>query len=290
MVLGSELPRNPDLGTSRHCGMNNTSNPESGKSSVTIYTDGAAEPNPGPGGYGIVLISGKHRLELSGGFKRTTNNRMELLGVIVALESLKRPCVVNLYSDSKYVVDSVKRGSLQRWERANWQRGPNQPVKNIDLWKRYLAASKQHNVIFHWVKGHAGIEENERCDVLAVAATKGDDLAVDIGYLESTKATPKDNPSWMGIDWNSNLSDSPETLEANSSKANQSTLEGEPGRENQEEPREGGGCRKCSGRLIKKPTKRKPLKPGQSYYYDWYLFCPGCGTMYMVNEAKRMVK
>jgi ribonuclease HI len=275
--------------------MNKTPNAESekrterGTSTVTIYTDGAAEPNPGPGGYGIVLIAGKHRLELSGGFQRTTNNRMELLGVIVALESLKRPCVVNLYSDSKYVVDSVKRGSLQRWERANWQRGKNAPVKNIDLWKRYLTAALPHKVQFHWVKGHAGIEENERCDVLAVAATKGGNLKVDVGYLESLKTTA-DSPTLSNLNLFNDSPESPKAPDEGHRKTKQPTPHPDPTPVNGEEPREGGVCRKCSDRLVKKPTKRKPLKPGQAYYYDWYLFCPGCGTMYMVNGAKRMVK
>lgn len=263
--------------------------PARGTNAVTIYTDGAAEPNPGPGGYGIVLISGKHRLELSGGFQRTTNNRMELLGVIVALESLKRPCVVNLYSDSKYVVDSVKRGSLQRWARANWQRGKNEPVKNMDLWKRYLSAALPHKVQFHWVKGHAGIEENERCDVLAVAATKGANLSVDVGYLESVKTASK-SPTWSNLKLLEDSQDSPEMRTDTCSMAQPPASQPEPTSGGGEDPREGGVCRKCSDRLVKKPTKRKPLKPGQAYYYDWYLFCPGCGTMYMVNEAKRMVK
>lgn len=275
--------------------MNKTPNSESergaelGTSTVIIYTDGAAEPNPGPGGYGIVLIAGKHRLELSGGFQRTTNNRMELLGVIVALESLKRPCVVNLYSDSKYVVDSVTRGALQRWARANWQRGKNEPVKNVDLWKRYLNAALPHRVQFHWVKGHAGIKENERCDELAVAATKGGNLKVDEGYLESLQANKK-SPSLINLELFSDSLEPAKALKQVHSNTQQSAPRAESPSGDIEEPREGGVCRKCSDRLVKKPTKRKPLKPGQSYYYDWYLFCPGCGTMYMVNEAKRMVK
>ena len=152
------------------------------KSSVTIYTDGAAEPNPGPGGYGIVLMAGKHRKELSGGFRLTTNNRMELMGVIVALEALSKPCLVNLYSDSKYVVDTVQRGSVLRWQKNRWLRSPGQPVKNVDLWKRYLVASARHSIRFHWVKGHAGVAENERCDVLAVQAATSTNLGIDEGY------------------------------------------------------------------------------------------------------------
>jgi len=246
----------------------------SDKPLVTIHTDGAAEPNPGPGGYGIVLESGKHRRELSGGFRLTTNNRMELLGVIVALESLSKPCRVNLYSDSKYVVDSIQRGSLEKWQRNHWQRGPGQPVKNIDLWKRYLDASARHSIRFHWVKGHAGVAENERCDELAVEAAQGIDLPDDLGYLA--------DPSNGGAQRASKL--------AARTSENHSTDSKPPCAEHASaEPIEGGPCRKCSEILLKKNTKPKAKKPGQTYYYEWYLFCPGCGTMYMVNEAKRMI-
>ncbi|MFM8397952.1 MAG: ribonuclease HI, partial [Pirellula sp.] len=119
---------------------------------------------------------GQHLRELSGGFRLTTNNRMELLGVIVALEALSKPCRVNLYSDSKYVVDSIKRGSLDRWKNNRWLRSPGQPVKNVDLWMRYLEAASKHSIRFHWVKGHAGVADNERCDELAVQAAQGIDL------------------------------------------------------------------------------------------------------------------
>ena len=113
--------------------------PQSAIGHVIIYTDGAAEPNPGPGGYGVVLLSGKHRKELSGGFRRTTNNRMELLAVIVGLESLTKRCRVTLFSDSKYVVDSVERGSVLKWSKNNWYRTKTDKAKNADLWARFLA-------------------------------------------------------------------------------------------------------------------------------------------------------
>jgi len=239
---------------------------------VTIYTDGAAEPNPGPGGYGIVLMSGQHRREVSGGFRLTTNNRMELLGVIVALETLSKPCRVNLYSDSKYVVDSIKRGSLDRWKQNKWQRGPGQPVKNVDLWMRYLAASSKHSIRFHWVKGHAGVAENERCDELAVAAAQGFDLPDDSGYLSD----PSSSRVQRGIE---SIGASPKGTRLPRPKQGGSL----------DEPTEGAPCRKCSVTLVRKNTKPKAKKPGQTYYYEWYLFCPGCGTMYMVNEAKRLL-
>ncbi|MCB9178771.1 MAG: ribonuclease HI [Flavobacteriales bacterium] len=145
---------------------------------VTIHTDGAASGNPGPGGYGAVLESGKHRKELWGGYRRTTNNRMELLAVIAALEALKGDGhEVLVVSDSKYVVDAVEQGWLFGWERKRWAK-----VKNPDLWKRFLQVYRRHNVRFEWIRGHNGHPLNELCDQLAVAASKQSVLAVDEGY------------------------------------------------------------------------------------------------------------
>lgn len=147
-------------------------------SKVTIYTDGAAKGNPGNGGYGAVMLSGKHRKELSAGFKRTTNNRMELLSVIVALEQLKNENTeVEIFSDSKYVVDSVEKEWVFNWEKNGFAK-----KKNIDLWRRFLKVYRKHQVKFHWVKGHAGDPLNERCDQLAVAAAEGDALLTDEGF------------------------------------------------------------------------------------------------------------
>jgi len=140
--------------------------------SVTIYTDGACRGNPGPGGYGVVMIYGVHRKEISGFDPATTNNRMEMLGVIKGLEMLKEPCVVSIYSDSKYVVDAVNLGWVQRWRSKNWMRNKNNPAKNVDLWEVILELTKIHKVTFIWVKGHAGNPENERCDELARTAIK----------------------------------------------------------------------------------------------------------------------
>ncbi len=150
---------------------------------ITIYTDGAARGNPGPGGYGVVLMSGNHRKELSGGFKLTTNNRMELLAVIVGLEALKQQgSVVTVYSDSKYVVDAVEKGWVFNWVKKSFK-----GKKNADLWRRFLQIYPKHKVKFVWVKGHANIPENERCDQLAVTASLQKNLADDKGYLESLK-------------------------------------------------------------------------------------------------------
>jgi ribonuclease HI len=145
---------------------------------ITIYTDGAASGNPGPGGYGVVMKSGSHRKELSAGYKHTTNNRMELLGVIVALETLKvENCDVTIYTDSKYITDAVTKGWLFSWVNKRFK-----GKKNPDLWMRFLDVYKKHKVSFVWIKGHANIPENERCDKLAVEASKGSALLDDFGY------------------------------------------------------------------------------------------------------------
>ncbi|MFT6715688.1 MAG: ribonuclease HI [Saprospiraceae bacterium] len=147
---------------------------------VIVYTDGSAKGNPGNGGYGAVLLSGQHKKELSEGFVNTTNNRMELLAVIAALEALKNPGTeVTVYSDSKYVVDSVEKKWLFNWVKSNFK-----GKKNVDLWKRFLVIYPKHDVKFIWVKGHAGNLYNERCDELAVAAAESKDLKVDQGYLK----------------------------------------------------------------------------------------------------------
>jgi ribonuclease HI len=151
---------------------------------VTIYTDGACSGNPGPGGYGVVLISGKHRKELSEGFRLTTNNRMELLAAIKGLEALKiENLKVNLYTDSQYLVNAVNNGWLFNWEVKRFAK-----KKNQDLWIRFLEVYRQHRVKFIWVKGHNNNTENERCDLLAVAASKGPDLKEDEGYQANSEA------------------------------------------------------------------------------------------------------
>ena len=145
---------------------------------VTIYTDGGASGNPGPGGYGIVLLSGEHRKEMSGGFRLTTNNRMELLAVIIALETLKFDGTdVTIYSDSKYVVDAITKGWVFGWEKKGFAK-----KKNPDLWKRFLKIYSKHKVEFVWVKGHAGNELNEVVDRLAVSAYQEGVLEVDEVY------------------------------------------------------------------------------------------------------------
>jgi ribonuclease HI len=214
---------------------------------VTIYTDGGCEPNPGPGGYGAILISGRARKELSGGFCLTTNNRMEIFAAIAGLEALKFPCKVTVYSDSRYLVDAMSKGWVLKWKAKDWRRNKKEKARNIDLWEKLLALCERHQVRFEWVKGHAGHDLNDRCDELAMTALKKPHLPVDEGYEQCP-----DN---------------------NAVKITQ----------------EGQACRKCSTPVVKRVPRRQQ-KPGQTYYYEYYLSCPNCGTMYMVEEAKRHIE
>lgn len=145
---------------------------------ITIYTDGSSRGNPGPGGYGVVMKFREHRKEISQGYRKTTNNRMELLAIIVGLESIKvENAPVKIFSDSKYVIDSVEKGWLWGWVKKDFK-----GKKNKDLWLRFIKIYNKHRVSFQWVKGHAGIEENERCDQLAVEAAEGNNLLIDEGF------------------------------------------------------------------------------------------------------------
>ena len=151
--------------------------------SIIIYTDGAAKGNPGKGGYGVVLLSGKHRKELSEGFVLTTNNRMELLAVIIGLEAVKKTgSEIRVYSDSKYVVDSVEKKWVFSWEKNNFKK-----KKNPDLWLRFLNVYRKHSVSFVWIKGRANNKENERCDYLAVKAAEKNNLKKDVWYENQEK-------------------------------------------------------------------------------------------------------
>ena len=212
---------------------------------VTIFTDGGCEPNPGPGGYGVILIYGNKQKELTGGFSLTTNNRMELFAAIAGLKALKFPCMVKLYSDSRYLVDAMTKGWAQKWRENGWWRNKKAKASNINLWEKLIALCNKHQVEFEWVKGHAGICANERCDNLSMEALKQPNLPADEGYDQR----PED------------------------SSASKITKEGQP-------------CRKCSTPVVKKVPRHKH-KPAQTYYYEYYLYCPNCRTMYMVEEAKR---
>lgn len=212
---------------------------------VTIFTDGGCEPNPGPGGYGVILISGNTQKELTGGFSLTTNNRMELFAAIAGLQALKFPCMVKLYSDSRYLVDAMTKGWAKKWRENGWWRNKKAKASNIDLWEKLIALCNKHQVEFEWVKGHAGLGGNERCDKLSMEALKQPNLPSDEGYEQRSE-------------------------DSNARKITQ----------------EGQSCRKCSTPVVKKVPRRKQ-KPAQTYYYEYYLYCPNCRTMYMVEEAKR---
>ena len=154
---------------------------------VVIYTDGACSGNPGPGGYGAVLLYNGHRKELSGGFRLTTNNRMEMLAVIEALRALKDRCAVKLHSDSQYVINAIEKGWAAKWKANGWMRNKKDKAVNPDLWQQLLDLCKQHKVEFVWVRGHSGNIENERCDQLAVAATMQPNLPADVVYERERK-------------------------------------------------------------------------------------------------------
>lgn len=235
---------------------------------VEIYSDGGAEPNPGKGGFGVIMSYKGQKKEFSQGYRLTTNNRMELMGVIFALERLKRTCKVNVYTDSQYVVNGINLGWAKKWQKNNWFRKGNKKAINYDLWEKLLnLIAQQESVNFYWIKGHAGHSENERCDELANLALNGETLIEDFGYNENTE--------------NSTLIDSQSKFEHNKPNEVKSTKK--------KILFEGDNCRKCNEPVIKKTTKSKELKPNQTYYYEYYLFCPKCATIYMVDEAKRFI-
>ena len=162
---------------------------------ITIYTDGSCIGNPGPGGYGVVLLHGDSRRELSGGYRRTTNNRMELLAAIVGLEALKERCRVALHSDSQYLVNAVRKGWAEKWRANGWRRGKREKALNPDLWDRLLGLCENHDVDFKWVRGHSGNPENERCDKLAVEAAHQKNLLIDKVYEAGLDAPPTTGPT-----------------------------------------------------------------------------------------------
>jgi ribonuclease HI len=157
---------------------------------ITIYTDGSSLGNPGPGGYAVILKYNHHVKELSGGFRQTTNNRMEIYALIVGLRAIKTPSRVTLYTDSQYVINTITKGWVYRWRAQGWMRNKKEPAQNIDLWKQLLSLLEHHEVEFVWVRGHNGQAENERCDRLAKLAAQKNNLPPDEGYEHSVHAQP----------------------------------------------------------------------------------------------------
>jgi ribonuclease HI len=167
--------------------------------SVVIYTDGGSLGNPGPGGYGVVLLSGQARQELSGGYRSTTNSRMELRAAIAGLEALPRRSQVILFSDSRYLVNAIQKGWAQSWRIHNWMCSKDRPAENPDLWERLLALCEYHQVECRWLRGHAGAEHNERCDRLATAAARQPDLPPDTGFEDQQKGVQSSKDRQMTL-------------------------------------------------------------------------------------------
>ena len=231
---------------------------------IDIYSDGGADPNPGKGGYGIILHYNGHKKELWQGYKYTTNNRMELMGVIKGLEALKSKSNVKFYSDSKYVIDGIEKGWAKKWKANNWFRTKKDKAQNIDLWETLLTLVEKHKVSFKWVKGHSGHPENERCDELATIAMNSKDLQVD-EFFENENPCSKDS------------------IVLSSSKPNLKNTA------KYKIKNEGDLCYKCQVPVEKRIPKRKKLGSKQSYYFEYYFFCTSCNSMYHVEEAKRYV-
>ncbi len=225
---------------------------------IKLYSDGGAEPNPGRGGFGLILSWGNVRKEFSEGYFMTTNNRMELLGVIIGLEKLKTESEVTVYTDSKYVINGIEKGWAKRWQENNWKRNKKEKAVNPDLWEKLLKQVEKHKVTFCWIKGHNGHSENERCDELATLALKSNNLKEDKGYTLDEEIRN-------------------EIAE----------------KKNNNKPRvqkEGDLCRKCDIPVIKRFPPKTKIKEGQKYYYEYYLYCSQCQSMYMVEDGKRLVE
>jgi ribonuclease HI len=219
---------------------------------INLYSDGGAEPNPGKGGFGVIMSYKGFKKEFCQGYKLTTNNRMELMGVIYGLEKLKTKSIVNVFSDSRYVIDGITKGWAKKWKENDWYRTNTEKATNFDLWERLLLLiEQQQEVKFNWVKGHFGHPENERCDELASLALSKENLLSDDIYELNVE---------IGV-------------ERLSRKINI----------------EGDECRKCNTPVITQIPKKRNLKAGQEYYFDYYLLCPHCKTIYMVEEAKRFI-
>lgn len=238
---------------------------------IDLYSDGGAEPNPGKGGFGVIMSYKGAKKEFSQGYRLTTNNRMELMGVIYGLERLKTKSIVNVYCDSRYVIDGIAKGWAKKWKSNNWYRTKTEKAVNHDLWDRLLVLiSTQQEVKFNWIRGHFGHPENERCDELAMIALNSEQLIDDAVYEENLFND-------TGYEINEFISNPSDISSFQNRKAN-SKVKGD-----------GDPCRKCGTAVIFEPSKKKNLKPGQTYYFEYYFQCPKCKTIYFVEEGKRFV-
>jgi len=225
---------------------------------VTIYSDGWAVPNPWKAGYGIILCYKNIKKEFYQWYKLSTNNRMEMIWVITALKKLKKQSEVEVYTDSKYTIDGIEKWWAKKWKKNNWMRTSSQKAVNYDLWEQMLELIEKHNVKFHWVKWHNGHIENERCDELATLALNGKNLIEDTWYDgEEIK----------------------QVLQKWEKKKNTNKIS-----------KEGDICWKCETPVIKKIPKKKKLRPDQEFYYEYFFYCPGCKTNYMIPEGKRKIE
>jgi ribonuclease HI len=233
---------------------------------IEIFTDGSSSGNPGPGGWAALICDGARTREISGGYRRTTNNRMELLAAIRALESLSAASQVDLYTDSKYLVDNIASGRLDSWQARGWKHTATRPLPNADLWKQLKSFLDKHRVTFHWVQGHRGHPQNERANLLAVRAGQAVNLLADQGYEETNRKGSQ--PDLFTPQSQAARPENPPLP-----RAGKITRAGQP-------------CRKC-GTPVEKAIPSRKRKPGQAYYYAYYFHCPNCGTNYFTDEARR---
>lgn len=237
---------------------------------VELYSDWWANPNPGPGGYGIILSCQWITKEFSQGYTMTTNNRMELLWVITGLWKLTKSSKVDVYTDSQYTINGIQKGWAKKWKENNWLRTKSEKAVNYDLWEQLLNVLERHDVTFHWIKWHSWHEQNERCDELATLAMGQDNLEKDSFYLENyyVKQEPKNqteiSPEIMKIvgKWDPNL----------------------------KVEKQGDPCKKCLTPVEKRIPKHTKKTLQKKFYYKYYFTCPNCKTNYMTNEAKDDVK
>lgn len=240
---------------------------------VELYSDGWANPNPGPGGYGIILCCQWVQKEFTQWYTLTTNNRMELSGVITWLSKLTKKSNVHVYTDSQYTINGIQKGWAKKWKANNWMRTKNDKAVNADLWEKLLDVVEKHQVTFHWVKGHNWHEQNERCDELATLAMKQENLIKDEWFIPSEKDLDKLN--------------NPVKIPENTEKILKVIGKWDP---NMKVKKEGDPCKKCLTPVEKKIPKHTKKTLLKKFYYRYYFNCPNCKTNYMTDEAKDDVK